>query len=61
MFAAIRESFRLPGVRNLLEQISKANVFRNACVAHSDKELTDKALAEQNLKHLVETLAMLQV
>ena len=61
VFAAVREAFRIQGARNLLEQISKVNVFRNTYVAHSDKELTDKALAEQNLKHWVETLAMLQV
>ena len=61
VFAAIRESFRLPGMRNLLEQISNVNNFRNAYVAHSDKELTDKNLAESNLKHWVDTLALLQV
>lgn len=61
VFAAIRESFRLPGARNLLERITKVNDFRNAYVAHSDKELTDKNLAELNLKHWVESLALLRL
>ncbi len=59
VFAAVRESFRLPGAQKLLDHITKVNDFRNTYVAHSDKELTDKALAERNLKSWVETLALL--
>ena len=61
VFTAVREAFRLPGARNLLEQISKVNVFRNTYIAHSDKELTDKDLAERNLKQWVEALALLRI
>ena len=61
VFAAVRESFRLPGSRKLLERIAEVNEFRNAYVAHPDKELSDKATAERNLKYWVETLALLRV
>jgi len=61
VFAAVRETFRLPGSRKLLERVADVNEFRNSYVAHPDKELSDKALAERSLKHWVETLALLRV
>jgi type III restriction enzyme len=60
IFKAIRESFRLPGSRKLLDNLSAVNEFRNTYVAHHEKDLNDKALAERNLKHWVETLALLR-
>jgi hypothetical protein len=36
------------------------NEFRNNYVAHPENKLSDKALAERNLKHRVETLALLR-
>lgn len=61
VFQAIRESFRLPGSRKLLERLTAVNNFRNTYVAHHEKELNDKALAAQNLKHWVDTLTLLKV
>lgn len=60
VFEAVREAFRLPGSRKLLERITAVNDFRNTFIAHPEKELTDKALAESNLKHWVETLGLLR-
>lgn len=61
VFEAVRDTFRLPGSRKLLERITAVNDFRNTYVAHPEKELTDRALAERSLKHWVETLALLRV
>ena len=61
VFEAVHDSFRIPGSRKLLERISAVNDFRNTYIAHSEKELTDKVLAERNLKHWVDTLALLRV
>ena len=51
----------MPGAAKLLARISVVNDFRNTYVAHHEKELTDKALAEEHLKSWVETLAFLRV
>jgi type III restriction enzyme len=59
IFAAVRESFRIPGARNLLDRISSVNEFRNTYVAHHEKELTDKVLARHTLLYWVDTLALL--
>ena len=61
VFDAVRESFRLPGSRKLLDRITAVNDFRNGYIAHPEQELTDKALTERNLKHWVATLALLRV
>lgn len=61
VFKAIRENFRLSGSRKLLERLTAVNDFRNTYVAHHEKDLSDKALAERNLKHWVETLALLRM
>lgn len=61
VFKAVRESFRLPGSRKLLDRLSAVNDFRNTYVAHHEKELTERTLAERNLKHWVETLGLLRV
>lgn len=61
VFKAIRESFRMPGSRKLLDRITEINDFRNGYIAHPEKELIDKALAECSLKNWVETLAALRV
>ena len=61
VFKAIRDSFRLAGSRKLLDRLTAVNDFRNTYVAHHEKELSDKVLAECNLKHWVETLVLLRV
>ena len=59
VFVAIRDSFRFPGSQQILQHISEVNDFRNKYIAHIDEELTDRALAESNLKHWVQTLGLL--
>jgi type III restriction enzyme len=61
VFKAIREAFRLPGSRKLLDRLTAVNDFRNTYVAHHEKELNDKAMTERNLRHWVETLVLLRV
>ena len=60
VFKAIRDSFRLSGSRKLLDRLTAVNDFRNTYVAHHEKDLSDKALAQRNLKHWVETLVLLR-
>ena len=60
VFDAVRDAFNIPGAGKLLERISAVNEFRNTYIAHHEKELTDKALAEEHLKGWVETLALLR-
>lgn len=60
VFAAMREAFKFPGSDKLLVRISAINDFRNNYVAHTNKELTDRKLAEKNLKYWVETLRLLR-
>ena len=61
VFTAVRESFRLPGSRKVLDWLVGVNEFRNTYVAHHEKDLHDKAMAESNLKRWIETLALLKV
>ena len=60
IFGAIREKFKFPSSHTLLNQITKVNEFRNTFVAHANKELDRKEMAEENLKLWVGTLARLQ-
>jgi type III restriction enzyme len=60
VFEAVRDAFRLPGSRKLLERMTTVNDFRNTYIAHHEKDLTKKELAELNLKHWVETLVLLK-
>ena len=50
---------RFQGGRKLLETITRINDFRNTYVAHQEKELTDRKLAEQELKIWIEALHMM--
>ena len=59
VFKTVRESFRYPGARKLFERVSAINKFRNTYVAHSNKELIDKTLAENNLKKWIETIGLI--
>jgi type III restriction enzyme len=60
LFKAVREAFRFGGARNLLVQVTAVNEFRNTYVAHHQKDLTDKAMAERHLKQWVETVTLLK-
>ncbi|MDE0303278.1 MAG: hypothetical protein OXI87_00115 [Albidovulum sp.] len=55
----IRHTFRLPGLRKLLERITPVYDFRNSYFAYSEMDLTDRALAERSQDHRVETLVLL--
>jgi type III restriction enzyme len=59
VFAALHTQFRFQGGRKLLETITRINDFRNTYIAHQEKELTDRNLAEQELKIWIETLQMI--
>lgn len=56
VFDAMHDRLRFSGGRKLLETITQINDFRNTYVAHQEKELTDKALAEQELRVWIEAL-----
>ncbi len=61
VFAGVRQAFALPDAIEHLKRISDVNEFRNTYVAHHEKPLTDRALAQQNLKSWVTALASLRV
>lgn len=56
VFAALHTQFRIQGGRKLLETITRINDFRNTYIAHQEQELTDRNLAEQELKVWIEAL-----
>jgi type III restriction enzyme len=56
VFAALCTQFRFQGGRKLLATITRINDFRNTYIAHQEKELTDRNLAEQELKVWIEAL-----
>ena len=57
VFEAVREKFKITGARDLLAQVTAVNDFRNTYVAHHEKELTDRALAQSELKRWIKNLA----
>ena len=59
VFESIHTCMRFQGGRKLLETITRINDFRNTYVAHQEKELTDRKLAEQELKIWIEALHMM--
>lgn len=59
VFAALRAQFRVQGGRKLLETITRINDFRNTYIAHQEQELTDRDLAEQELKVWIEALQVI--
>lgn len=61
IFEAVKKSFTMPGAKKILERVSAVNEFRNTYVAHHEKELTDRKVAEENLRIWVETLTLLRV
>lgn len=61
VLAAAREEFALNGASgSLLEAVSRVNDFRNHYIAHQEKELTDRAMAETELRHWISTLVLLR-
>jgi type III restriction enzyme len=56
VFEALHTHLRFQGGRKFLETVTRINDFRNTYVAHQEKELTDRNLAEQELKIWIEAL-----
>ncbi len=59
VFEALQTQLRFPGGRKVLETVTRINDFRNTYIAHQEQELTDKNLAEQELKIWIEALQMI--
>jgi type III restriction enzyme len=57
VFESVREEFRLPGARTLLDRVQAVNEFRNTRIAHQEKPLTDAKETRAALRDWVETLA----
>jgi type III restriction enzyme len=49
VFQAVREKFKVAGGRELLATVTPIYDFRNTCVAHQEKEITDPKEAQQHL------------
>lgn len=61
VYKAIRDSFRFSGSRKILDRVTALNEFRNTYIAHHQKELNDRRVAERSLKDWVETLCVLKI
>lgn len=59
VFEALQTQLRFQGGRKVLETVTRINDFRNTYIAHQEQELTDKNLAEQELKIWIEALHMI--
>lgn len=59
VFEALHTQLRVQGGRKFLETVTRINDFRNTYIAHQEKELTDRNLAEQELKFWIEALHIL--
>ncbi|MEB3292839.1 MAG: DEAD/DEAH box helicase family protein, partial [Synechococcales bacterium] len=59
VFEALHTQLRFQGGRKFLETVTRINDFRNTYIAHQEKELTDRTLAEQELKIWIEALHMI--
>ncbi len=59
VFEAVRKEFRVKGARDLHARVSEINDFRNTYIAHHEKELTNKNLAELELKKWIEGLSVI--
>jgi len=55
----LQTQLRFQGGRKFLETVIRINDFRNTYIAHQEQELTDKYLAEQELKIWIEALHMI--
>jgi type III restriction enzyme len=59
VFEALHTQLRFQGGRKFLETVTRINDFRNTYIAHQEKALTDRTLAEQELKIWIEALHMI--
>jgi len=59
VFESVKAEFQLPGLRDLLDHVSKVNEFRNTRIAHQEESLTDRKEASEALSLWVKTLVSL--
>jgi type III restriction enzyme len=59
VFDSMRQAFRFAGSRKILEEVTAVYDFRNAHVAHQDREITDVKRAGAALGQWIRTLAKL--
>jgi type III restriction enzyme len=59
VFEALHTQLRFQGGRKFLETVTRINDFRNTYIAHQERELTDRDLAEQALKVWIEMLQVM--
>jgi type III restriction enzyme len=59
VFEALHTQLRFQDGHKLLEAVTRINQFRNTYIAHQEKELTDKNLAEKELKIWIEALHLI--
>lgn len=59
VFGAVRSSFRLNGIKKLLDEVTLINDFRNNWIAHQSEKLSDKELAQKELARWIEGLALI--
>lgn len=59
VFEAVRKQFRWSGVRKVYDAVSRVNDFRNHYVAHQEQQLTDAAVAREELHAWVEALVLI--
>lgn len=58
VFEVVRLKFKQKGGRDVLAMAESINDFRNRCVAHQEKELTDAVLAQKELRRWIEGLGL---
>jgi type III restriction enzyme len=49
VFQAVKAKFKVAGGRDMLATVNRIYDFRNTCVAHQEKDITDPKEAQQNL------------
>lgn len=59
VFEALQTELKFQGGRKVLDTVTRINDFRNTYIAHQQQELTDKNLAEGELKIWIEALHMI--
>lgn len=61
IFDTLKAIFGDPRLLPIVTRVTAVNDFRNTYIAHQERDLTDRASAESNLKLWVETLSVLRV
>jgi hypothetical protein len=59
VFQGVKTKFKVAGGRDLLSTVKRICEFRNTCVAHQEKEITDSKEAQQHLVRWIEGLKSL--